>query len=295
MKKSGYVAVIGRPNVGKSTLMNFILGQKIAITSRKPQTTRHALYGIHTTENAQIVFIDTPGIHQNAKKSINKQMNRTAKQNMDFVDLIIHVSEVGKWTEEDEQIIELLKGFKQPKIHVINKIDKWNDKSALIFELEKIHQKANWEALIPISAQYKNNLDGLENKIIELLPEQDYLFSEEEITTASMRFLSAETIREKLFRYLHQEVPYELGVIIERYQEKENIVLIDATIIVERESQKAIVIGKGGQTLKLIGQRAREDLEKILEKKVMLKNFVKSKENWRDNEQIISSMGQGNQ
>lgn len=295
MKKSGYVAVIGRPNVGKSTLMNFILGQKIAITSRKPQTTRHALYGIHTTENAQIVFIDTPGIHQNAKKSINKQMNRTAKQNMDFVDLIIHVSEVGKWTEEDEQIIELLKGFKQPKIHVINKIDKWNDKSALIFELEKIHQKANWEALIPISAQYKNNLDGLENKIIELLPEQDYLFSEEEITTASMRFLSAETIREKLFRYLHQEVPYELGVIIERYQEKENIVLIDATIIVERESQKAIVIGKGGQTLKLIGQRAREDLEKILEKKVMLKNFVKSKENWRDNEQIINSMGQGNQ
>lgn len=161
--------------------------------------------------------------------------------------------------------------------------------------MEKIHQKANWEALIPISAQYKNNLDGLENKIIELLPEQDYLFSEEEITTASMRFLSAETIREKLFRYLHQEVPYELGVIIERYQEKENIVLIDATIIVERESQKAIVIGKGGQTLKLIGQRAREDLEKILEKKVMLKNFVKSKENWRDNEQIINSMGQGNQ
>ena len=272
MSKSGYIAIVGRPNVGKSTLINHILGQKIAITSRKPQTTRHALMGIYTEGANQIVFIDTPGIHSDGKKAINRHMNRAAWQAMDFVNAVVQVSEVGQWTADD----------------------RLKDKSALFAELEQRQQLAEWTAIVPVSASRAQNLDELVKVLCAQLPEQEWIFPEEQITTAGMRFMAAETIREKLFRYLHQEIPYELGVIIERYQEEKGVVHIDATIMVERDSQKGIVIGKGGQTLKAVGKAAREDLERMLEQKVMLRNFVKVKENWRDNNAIIDSMGLGN-
>lgn len=290
---AGYIAVVGRPNVGKSTLINHILGQKIAITSRKPQTTRHALIGIYTEGKNQIVFIDTPGIHTDAKKAINRQMNRAAWQSMDYVDTIVQVSEAGKWTDEDSRVAAGIAKLRQPKIHVLNKIDKIKDKSALFSELQGIESKADWQAIVPVSAEKGQNLDTLLKALTAELPEQPWIYPEEQITTAGMRFMAAETIREKLFRYLHQEIPYELGVIIDRYAEERGIVHIDATIMVERGSQKGIVIGKGGQTLKAIGKAAREDLERMLEQKVMLRSFVKVKDNWRDNDQIIQSMGLG--
>lgn len=290
---AGYVAVVGRPNVGKSTLMNHILGQKIAITSKKPQTTRHTLLGIHTIGANQIVFVDTPGIHKDARKAINRHMNRTARQSMDFVDVIIHVSEAGVWTEEDAYVAQSIAACKQPRIHVLNKIDRIKDKSILFAELSRMNNVMSWQALVPVSAKQKTNLDQLEKVIIEHLPVKEWIFPEDQITTAGMRFIAAEIVREKLFRYLHQEIPYELGVLIERYHVKESLTEIDATIIVERAGQKGIVIGKNGKMLKLIGQRAREDLEAMLEQKVMLRTFVKVKENWRDNDALIHSMGHG--
>lgn len=290
--KSGYVAIVGRPNVGKSTLINHLIGQKIAITSKKPQTTRHALLGIWTEGEEQIVFVDTPGIHQ-GKKAINRHMNRAAWQSMDYVDIIVQVSEAGRFDDEDTRIAEGTLQTGKPVIQVLNKIDHFKDKSALLVALQTVQEKGAWADIVPVSAKSGQNLDALLHVLRARLPEQAWLFDEEQITTANLRFMAAEIVREKLFRYLHQEIPYELGVIIERYQEDERLVQIDATIIVERDSQKGIVIGKGGKTLQLIGRTAREDLEKMLEKKVMLRNFVKVKDNWRDNDQIIHSMGLG--
>ena len=291
--RAGHIAVVGRPNVGKSTLINHLLGQKIAITSKKPQTTRHALLGIHTTGDTQIIFVDTPGIHQSREKAINRHMNRTAWQSMDYVDLILQVSEAGRWNDEDARIAKALAAGDKPVIQVPNKIDRLRDKTVLLKELEHIQSLGNWQAIIPVSAQQRQNLDTLERALIPFLPEQPWIYPEDHITTAGMRFMAAEIIREKIFRYLHQEIPYALGVIIDQYQEDERLIEIDATIMVERDSQKGIVIGKGGQTLRLIGQRAREELEALLEKKVMLRNHVKTKENWRDNDAIIHSMGHG--
>ena len=295
MTQAGHIALVGRPNVGKSTLINQLIGQKIAITSRKPQTTRHALLGILTRPDYQMVFVDTPGLQVNpGSKAMNRLMNRTAKQSADFVDLIVFLLEAGTISPEDRQVIELLKGFSQPKICAINKIDRLKNPEALLTQMAELAELMDWRAIVPLSALKKQQLPTLERELLQLLPERPFIYGEDEITTSAVRFLVAETIREKLFRYLHQEVPYELGVIVESYREEERIIFIDATIIVERESQKAIVIGKGGKTLKLVGQRAREDLERLLDKKVMLKTFVKSKDNWRDSEQILNSMGQGN-
>lgn len=292
--RSGYIAVVGRPNVGKSTLINHLIGQKIAITSNKPQTTRHALLGIHSVGNTQMVFVDTPGIHQERKTAINRQMNRTAWQSMEYVDVIIHVSEFGRWTDEDSHIAQSINQLNRPRLHVLNKIDRCKDKAQLLAALQAIDGYVDWQEIVPVAAQHGTNLDALERSLSQYLPTQDWLFPEEQITTAGMRFMAAEIIREKCFRYLHQELPYELGVIIERYVEEPNLVRIDATILVERASQKGMVIGKGGKTLKLIGQRARADLENLLEQKIMLRTWVKVRENWRDDDQLIRSMGYGN-
>ncbi len=295
--KSGHIALVGRPNVGKSTLLNHLIGQKIAITSRKPQTTRHALLGIRSEGDCQLVFVDTPGLQpapQARAKALNRQMNRTAKQSADFVDVILLVLEAGRISDADREVIQLLAGFPQPKLALINKIDRLPNPEALLPQLAQLQELAPWQALIPVSALKGTNLPTVIAQLTALLPERPWFYGEDEITTSATRFLVAETLREKLFRYLHQEVPYGLGVVIDAYREEEALIRIDATIIVERDSQKAIVIGRGGSMLKLIGSRARADLEKLLERKVMLKTFVKSKENWQDNEQILQSMGQGN-
>lgn len=295
--KAGHIALVGRPNVGKSTLLNHLIGQKIAITSRKPQTTRHALLGIRSEGDCQLVFVDTPGlqpVQQARAKALNRQMNRTAKQSADFVDVILLVLEAGRISDADREVIQLLAGFPQPKLALINKIDRLPNPEALLPQLAQLQELAPWRALIPVSALKGTNLPTVIAQLTALLPERPWFYGEDEITTSATRFLVAETLREKLFRYLHQEVPYGLGVVIDAYREEEALIRIDATIIVERNSQKAIVIGRGGSMLKLIGSRARADLEKLLERKVMLKTFVKSKENWQDNEQILQSMGQGN-
>ena len=295
--KAGHIALVGRPNVGKSTLLNHLIGQKIAITSRKPQTTRHALLGIRSEGDCQLVFVDTPGlrpVQQARAKALNRQMNRTAKQSANFVDVILLVLEAGRISDADREVIQLLAGFPQPKLALINKIDRLPNPEALLPQLAQLQELAPWQARIPVSALKGTNLPTVIAQLTALLPERPWFYGEDEITTSATRFLVAETLREKLFRYLHQEVPYGLGVVIDAYREEEALIRIDATIIVERNSQKAIVIGRGGSMLKLIGSRARADLEKLLERKVMLKTFVKSKENWQDNEQILQSMGQGN-
>lgn len=291
--RAGMIAVVGRPNVGKSTLINHLLGQKIAITSRKPQTTRQALLGIYSEDDVQMVFVDTPGIHRDGKKAINRQMNRAAWQSMHDVDVILHVSEVKRWEEDDAQIAAEIAQMKVPAVHVVNKIDRLKDKADLFPELQARQSIANWAAIVPVSAARSQNLEELLRVLAPLLPEQPFLYDQSQVTTASMRFLAAEIVREKLFRYVHQEVPYELGVIIEQYQLVGKTVHIDATILVERESQKGIVIGVGGKTLKAVGQAAREELEQILEQKVMLRNFVKVADNWRDNHRILQSMSAG--
>ena len=294
MTHAGYIAVVGRANVGKSTLINRIVGQKIAITSRKPQTTRHALIGIHSAAETQFVFLDTPGIHRDGKKAINRQMNRTAWQSMTDVDVVLQVSEAERWSEEDREIAAGLDKLATAKIHVLNKIDKLKEKTALLAALEQRRQTIDWQEIVPVSAVKGENIDLLLGALETYLPEQAWLFAADQVTTAGMRFMAAETIREKLFRYLHREIPYALGVLIERYVENESIVHIDAVILVERDSHKGIVIGKGGKTLKAVGKAAREELERLLERKVMLRNFVKVKGNWRDNEQLLNSMGYGN-
>lgn len=291
--RAGMIAVVGRPNVGKSTLINHLLGQKIAITSRKPQTTRQALLGIYSEDDVQMVFVDTPGIHRDGKKAINRQMNRAAWQSMHDVDVILHVSEVKRWEEDDARIAAEITQMKVPAVHVVNKIDRLKDKADLFPELQARQSIANWAAIVPVSAARSQNLEELLRVLAPLLPEQPFLYDQSQVTTASMRFLAAEIVREKLFRYVHQEVPYELGVIIEQYQLIGKTVHIDATILVERESQKGIVIGVGGKTLKAVGQAAREELEQILEQKVMLRNFVKVADNWRDNHRILQSMSAG--
>lgn len=289
--RAGYVAIIGRPNVGKSTLLNQLLGQKIAITSNKPQTTRHTLLGILSTENSQIVFVDTPGLQARTRSSLDRHMNRQAIQSLEFVDAVVHISEVCAWHQEDDKVIELLRDISKPAVHVINKIDLLHNKDRLLGELERINALHPWRAIVPVSASKHQNLDALLAELRTLLPEQDALFNEDEITTASMRFIAAEIVREKLFRHLNQELPYSLGVSIESYQEHDTRVDIRALIYVNRDSHKGIVIGKNGIKLKTIGSQARQDLEKILEKKVVLKTWVKVRKNWNDDEQILKSMG----
>ena len=295
MKKSGIVAIIGKPNVGKSTLLNNILGQKIAITSRKPQTTRHNLLGIYTETNTQIVFIDTPGINKETKKALNRQMNKFAWQSMEFVDAVIMLFETGNFCEEEQEIVNNLKNINIPKFCILNKIDKKPNKEDLLEELNFLANLCDWQEIIPISALKKQNLDDLIKSLSKILKQQDFIYPEEQITTAGMRYLAAELIREKLFRYLHQEVPYSLGVIIEKYQEEEDKITIMANIITERESQKGIIIGKNARTLKAVGTAARKELEEILEKKVFLKTIVSVKNNWQDNDSILKSMNLGNE
>lgn len=289
-QKAGYVAIIGRPNVGKSTLINNLLQQKIAITSKKPQTTRHNLLGIYTQDNKQIIFIDTPGIHLKQQSFLNKQMNKTAWNSLENVSAVLHLIEANKWTNEDERVISGIKNSKIPVICLITKIDKLADKSVLLENINQIQQKYPYQAIIPISSIKKQNLNQVINSLDQYLPIQSLIFPEDQITTASVRFMAAEIVREKVFRYLHQEIPYQVAVIIEQFREEEKIIFINSAIILERASLKKIIIGENGQNLKQIGKSARLDLEKLLEKKVMLKNFIKIEPDWRNNQQIIQNL-----
>ncbi|CAA9890491.1 membrane-associated, 16S rRNA-binding GTPase [Candidatus Methylobacter favarea] len=287
----GFVALIGRPNVGKSTLMNHLLKQKISITSRKPQTTRHRILGINTTEAGQAVYMDTPGMHKNEKKALNRYLNRTAETTLQGVDVIVWLIDGLSWHEYDEAIFKKLEQAGLPVILAVNKVDKVKDKDAILRFFAEARHRFPFEHLIPISALKKTNLEQLESLIFELLPESGLIYPEDQITDRPERFLAAEIIREKLTRRLGDELPYELTVEIERYEEKFGITKIYAIIWVERPTQKNIVIGKQGEMLKKVGTDARHDIEKLIGQKVYLQLWVKVKKGWSDNERALQSLG----
>lgn len=287
----GYVAIIGRPNVGKSTLLNHLLGQKISITSRKPQTTRHRLLGIKTVENTQIIYVDTPGLHQQSHTALNRYLNRTAVSSLTEVDVIIWVVEARHWLPADAHIINFLKETQCPILLAVNKIDKYTDKTVLLAYLETVSEKLAFTEIFPISALKNDNLANLEQKVIDLLPENEFLFPEDYITDRSERFLAAEVIREKLVRRLGAELPYRLTVQIDYFKAEARLVHLSAVIWVERPGQKAIVIGKQGKLLKNVGTEARQELERLLDCKVMLQLWVKLKQGWSDDERALKYLG----
>jgi len=287
----GFVALIGRPNVGKSTLMNHLLKQKISITSRKPQTTRHRILGINTTEAGQAIYMDTPGMHNSEKRALNRYLNRTADTTLMGVDVIVWLIDGLSWHEYDEAIFKKLEQAGLPVILAVNKVDKVADKEAILKFFNEAQHRFPFKHLVPISALKRTNLDQLESLIMALLPEQDLIYPEDQITDRSERFLAAEIVREKLTRRLGDELPYALTVEIERYEEKPNITKIYAIIWVERLTQKNIVIGKDGDMLKKVGTDARHDIEKLIGQKVYLQLWVKVKKGWSDSERALQSLG----
>jgi len=290
--KSGYVAIIGRPNVGKSTLINRVLGQKLCITSRRPQTTRHRILGIKTEESSQLIYVDTPGLHTDGKRAMNRYLNRAAASSIDDVDVILFVVDGLNWTDDDEQVLERLKSnATAPVILVLNKVDKLSDKAMLLPQIEKVTQEYTFAKVLPISARKGINVDELETEIKQLVPEGELIFPEDQFTDRSSRFLAAELVREKLFRQLGQELPYSLTVEIEQYKQEDKLIRIGAVIYVERSGQKSIVIGKKGELLKAVGREARIEMEGLFDSKVFLELWVKVRDGWSDNERMLKNLG----
>jgi GTP-binding protein Era len=287
----GYVAIVGRPNVGKSTLLNHILGQKISITSRKPQTTRHRVMGIKTEGLTQIVFVDTPGLHKRAGKAINRYMNRAASSAIKDVDVIIMVVDRTAWTDEDEMVLEQVSAARAPAILAVNKVDLMEQKGDLLPHLQFLAEQGDFKVILPISALNRHNIDELESCIVQALPESVHFFPEDQLTDRSQRFMAAEIVREKVMRQLGDEIPYEITVEIEEFTLKGEIIHIAALLFVEREGQKRIIIGKGGTRLRSIGSEARRDMESLFDAQVMLRLWVKVKSGWSDDERALRSLG----
>ncbi|OUS11790.1 GTPase Era [Gammaproteobacteria bacterium 53_120_T64] len=290
-QRCGYVAIVGRPNVGKSTLLNHILGLKLSITSRKPQTTRHNVLGIKTSDDCQLIFVDTPGIHTDQDKAINRYMNKAAQTAIRDVDVIIFVVDRLLWTDADKVVAEKLRGSTSPVIVAINKVDRIDDRAELLPHIETLQQLMPKAEIIPVSALQKKNLDVLEQQITEHIPEAGFLFPDDQITDRSERFLAAELVREKITRQLGAELPYQITVEIEAFEMKGHIRHINALILVEREGQKKIIIGEKGKRLKSIGQAARIDMERLFGSKVMLTLWVKVRSGWSDDERALRSLG----
>jgi GTP-binding protein Era len=291
VSRCGYVAIVGRPNVGKSTLLNYLLRQKISITSRKPQTTRHQVLGIKTDGPNQVIFVDTPGLHKSAGKAINRYMNRAATAAIKDVDLVLLVVDRTAWTDEDEMVLQQVLQSGLPTILVVNKVDLLADKSELLPHLEALAAKAEFAAILPLSALHRHNIEELENEILNFLPESVHLFPEDQITDRSQRFLAAEIVREKIMRQLGDELPYAVTVEIEDFSQDGNVLHISALILVETKGQKKIVIGEGGSRLRAIGTEARTDMEPLFDSKVMLRLWVKVKAGWSDDERALRSLG----
>ncbi len=293
--RCGYVALIGKPNTGKSTLMNALVGQKLSITAHRPQTTRHQILGIKTTEQYQCIFVDTPGIHDNNQKAIHRYMNRAATSMLDDADLICVLLDVAHFNKEDEKILSRVASYEKVLI-VLNKTDQ-KSREACLPVMQKISQQVPDFECVPVSALTGDNLVRLEQLIVARLPVAVPQFPDDQLTDKSMRFISAEIVREKLFRVLEQELPYSITVNIDHYIEETDITRISATIWVERKSQKAIVIGKNGNLLKKVGSLARGDIERLLDAKVYLQLWVKVRADWADDEQSLAAFGysDGNQ
>jgi len=289
--QSGFIAVVGRPNVGKSTLINELIGQKLSITSHKPQTTRHRIHAIDTQTNYQMIFVDTPGIHIGNKKAINSYMNKTASSSLSEVDMILWLVEALKWTKEDQRVMEHLTKIKVPVILCVNKIDNLNTKDKILPYLEKLGEKFQANEVFPLSAFKKNHTNDLRKLILKHLPQQEALFESDYVTDRSQRFVVAEFIREKLIRNLSNELPYDLTVEIEKFDLDGQMYRIAARIFVEKPSQKSIVIGNKGKMLKQIGEESRISIEGFLERKVFLELWVKVRQGWSNDKRALASLG----
>jgi GTP-binding protein Era len=289
--RCGYVAIVGRPNVGKSTLLNHILGQKLAITSRKPQTTRHNMLGIKTEGEVQAVYVDTPGLHKHNDKALNRYMNRSASSALKDVDVVVFVVDRTRWTDEDQLVLEKVQHVKCPILLAVNKSDRLEDKSELLPHLNWLAEQLPQAEIVPISALQGQNLDTLEKLVGERLPESEHFYPEDQITDRSSRFLAAELIREKIMRQLGAELPYQITVEIEEFKQEGRILHIHGLILVERDGQKKIIIGDKGERIKRIGQDARKDMETMFDSKVMLNLWVKVKGGWSDDERALRSLG----
>jgi|SRR5690554_136654 len=292
--ESAFVAIVGRPNVGKSTLLNRILGQKISITSRKPQTTRHRILGIETEGSRQIVYVDTPGLHQDEKRAINRLMNRAATSSLSGVDAVLFVVEAGKWTSDDALVLNKLKQLSTPIVVVVNKIDQVKDKATLLPYLEEFAQRHAFAEIIPVSAATGTQVETLREQVHKYARPGVHHFPEDYVTDRSIRFMVAEIIREKLMRFTGDELPYSTTVEIEQYAKSPaGTTHIHGLILVEREGQKKMVIGARGQKLKTIGTEARHDIEQLIGGKVHLQLWVKVKSGWADDERALRSLGYG--
>ncbi len=288
--RCGTVAIVGRPNVGKSTLLNHILGLKLSITSRKPQTTRHRLLGIHTTEDTQYLFVDTPGFQQQHLNALNKSLNKTVTQVLTEVDVVLFVIEPMKLGEADETVLKLLPTDK-PVILVVNKADLMGDKNNLLPLIQDFDLLHPFVAIVPVSAKKNLNLEELLETTRQYLPEQPAIYGEDELTDKNERFLAAELIREKIFRLLGDEVPYSVAVEIEKFEVVKGLRRIFAAVIVDKEGQKPMIIGKGGEKLKQISTEARQDMENLFGGKVYLEVWVKVKGGWADDARALKSLG----
>ncbi|HEY5804401.1 MAG TPA: GTPase Era [Lysobacter sp.] len=289
--RAGHVAVIGRPNVGKSTLVNALVGAKVSITSSRPQTTRHQLLGIATFPEGQLLLVDTPGIHREQKRAMNRWMNRAARGALEGVDTALLVVRAGQWDDEDSLAFDALKKAGMPVVLVVNQVDRMKDKAALLPYLAKVTDGRDFAGVHPISALKRSGLEALVKTILAQLPEQAALYGEDEITDKSQRFLAGEMVREQLMRQLGEELPYATTVEIEKFEVDGNLLRISAVIWVERDGQKAIVIGKGGERLREIGARARQQMERLFDSKVFLETWVRVREGWSDDEAALRAFG----
>lgn len=288
----GLVAIVGRPNVGKSTLLNSLLGQKVSITSRKPQTTRHRIMGIHTEGAYQTVYVDTPGLHIEEKRAINRLMNRAAASSIRDVEMALFVVDGTRWTDDDEMVLSKLKQGKVKVVLLVNKVDKVENKDDLLPHLQWLGEKHDFDHIMPISATKETGLEQLQALVSKELPASEFYFPEDYITDRSQRFMVSEIVREKLMRFMGEELPYSVTVEIEQFKWQPNgIWHINALILVERETQKRMIIGKKGDKLKTIGREARKDIEYLLDNKVFIELWVKVKSGWADDERALHSLG----
>lgn len=290
---AGLVAIVGRPNVGKSTLLNQLVGQKVSITSRKPQTTRHRIVGIDTQDNYQTVYVDTPGLHIEEKRAINRLMNKAAASTILDVELIIFVVEGTRWTDDDQMVLNRLIAAKKPVLLVVNKVDLYKNKEELLPHLQWLSSQLDFMQIVPLSAEKGTNVQELRALVQKQLPPCEFFFPEEYVTDRSSRFMASEIVREKLMRFLGDELPYAVTVEIERFKWEEKHYHIAALVLVERDTQKQMVIGKKGERIKTIATEARKDMETLFEQPVFLQVWVKVKSGWADDERALRSLGYG--
>ncbi|NMT64165.1 GTPase Era [Marinobacter orientalis] len=289
--RCGFVAIVGRPNVGKSTLLNHILGQKLSITSRKPQTTRHQVLGIKTEGPVQAIYVDTPGMHEEEPRAINRYMNKAATSALKGVDVAVFVVDQMAWTTADEMVLEKLGSLKCPVILAVNKVDRIENREALLPHLDMLSRKRDFAEIIPLSALKGMNLAPLEEAVARFLPQSVHFYPDDQITDRSERFMASEMVREKITRQLGAELPYSVAVEIEEFRKDGKTLHISALILVEREGQKKIMIGDKGERLRRIGQEARADMERLFDSKVMLRLWVKVKRGWADSDRALKSLG----